>query len=94
MPVALLDRKSERIEARVTPEEKATIETAARLRGRTLRDFVVFSAKEEALRTIRENEALTLAGHSRQIFVDALLNPSKPTEKALSAARRFKQETS
>ena len=85
-------KKSERIDARLTADEKAAIETAARLRGTTVRDFVVFSAKKEALRTIREMETLTLAGRSRRIFVEALLRPPKPNLKAMAAARRFKRE--
>jgi uncharacterized protein (DUF1778 family) len=89
----LLERKSERIDARLTREEKETIETAARLRGTTVRDFVVLSAKEAALRAIRENETLSLAGHSRRVFVEALLHPPRPNRKALAAARRFKRES-
>ncbi|MGA9566743.1 MAG: DUF1778 domain-containing protein [Candidatus Korobacteraceae bacterium] len=92
MTQALLERKSERIDARLTPEEKQTIETAARLRGTTVRDFVVLSAKEAAVRTIRENEILTLAGRSRRIFVEALLQSPRPNRKALTAARRFNRE--
>jgi len=92
MTQACLERKSERIDARVTPDEKSTIETAARLRGTTVRDFVVVCAKEAALRTIREMETLTLAGRSRRVFVESLLNPPAPNEKALAAAKRFKQE--
>ena len=92
MTQALLERKSERIDARLTPEEKATIETAARLRGTTVRDFVVLSAKEAALQTIREHETLTLVGRSRRVFVEALLHPPKPNKKAFAAAKRFRQE--
>ena len=93
MAQAAVEKKSERIDARLTAEEKSAIETAARLRGTTVRDFVVFSAKKEALRTIREMETLTLAGRSRRIFVEALLYPPKPNARALTAARRFRRET-
>jgi uncharacterized protein (DUF1778 family) len=87
-----MTRRSERLDARVTREEKATIETAARLRGTSVTDFLVASARETALRTIRENELLTLAEQSRQAFVEALLNPPKPNQKALAAAKRFRRE--
>ena len=92
MAPASLGRKTERIEARVTRDEKTVIETAASLRGASVTDFVVVCAKEAALRTIREMETLTLAANSRRRFVDALLNPPKPNAKARAAARRFKQE--
>ena len=85
-------RKSERLDARVTRAEKEAIETAARLRGTSVTEFLVASAKEAAVRTIRESEVLTLAEKSRQVFVEALLNPPQPSEKALAAVRRLKQE--
>ena len=37
-------------------------------------------------------EALILAERSRKIFVEALLNPPKPNDAAISAAKRFRQE--
>jgi uncharacterized protein (DUF1778 family) len=53
---------------------------------------VRMAIKEAALSTIRDYEVLTLAENSRRTFVEALLNPPKPNEKARAAARRFKQE--
>ena len=85
--------RSERLDARVTPEEKETIETAANLRGISYSDFVRIAVREAALNTIREHEVLTLNQKSRRIFIDALLNPPKPNQKALAAAKRFKRET-
>jgi uncharacterized protein (DUF1778 family) len=85
-------RKQERLETRLSPEEKETIEMAAQIRGTTVTDFVVTSAKEAAIRAIRENEVLVLGEQSRKVFVDALLNPPRPNQKALSAAKRWKQE--
>jgi hypothetical protein len=41
---------------------------------------------------IREREVLTLSKRSRKIFVEVLLNPPKPNEKALAAAKRFSRE--
>ena len=80
------------MDARVTPEEKETIETAANLRGTSSSDFVRMAVKEAALNTIREHEVLTLNQESRRVFIEALLNPPKPNEKALAAAKRFKKE--
>jgi uncharacterized protein (DUF1778 family) len=84
--------RTERLDARVTPEEKETIETAANLRGTSYSDFVRMAVKEAALKTIREYEVLTLNQESRKIFVDALLSPPKPNQNALAAAKRFKKE--
>jgi uncharacterized protein (DUF1778 family) len=80
------------LDARVTREEKEAIETAANLRGISYSDFVRTSLREAALNTIRDYEQLTLSQESRKAFVEALLNPPKPNEKALAAARGFKRE--
>jgi uncharacterized protein (DUF1778 family) len=85
-------RRKERLDARVTREEKEAIETAASLRGVSFSDFVRMVTKEAALTTIREHEVLTLSEKSKKIFVEALLNPPKPNVKALSAARRLREE--
>jgi len=87
-------KRDERLDARLSREEKELIEAAANLRGTSSSDFVRMALKEAALKTIREYESLALAGKSRKIFVEALLNPPKPNEKARAAARRFRQEIS
>ena len=84
--------RNERLDARVTREEKQTIETAAGLRGTSASDFIRMVAKEAALNTIREHEVLALAQRSREIFVHTLLNPPKPNKTAIAAARRLKRE--
>jgi uncharacterized protein (DUF1778 family) len=84
--------RTERLDARLSREEKEMIETAANLRGTSFSDFVRMVTKEAALKTIREHEVLTLSGESRRIFVEALLNPPKPNAKLIAAARRLRQE--
>jgi uncharacterized protein (DUF1778 family) len=84
--------RTERLDARVSREEKEMIETAANLRGTSFSDFVRMVTKEAALKTIREHEVLTLSGESRRVFVEALLNPPKPSAKLIAAARRLRQE--
>jgi uncharacterized protein (DUF1778 family) len=92
MAIGYAVRRDERLDARVTREEKDVIETAANLRGTSSSDFVRMATKEAALNTIREYELLTLNEQSKRVFVEALLNPPKPNEKAVAAARRFKEE--
>ncbi len=92
MATATLAR-NERLDARVTREEKELIETAASLRGTSASDFVRMATKEAALSIIREHEVLTLDREEKKIFVEALLNPPQPNERALAAVRRWKQKT-
>ena len=89
---AYAGKRTERLDARVSREEKRVIETAASLRGISVTDLLRTSVKDAAAQIIRENEVLTLAERSRKTFVQALLHPPKPNEKALAAAQRFKQE--
>jgi uncharacterized protein (DUF1778 family) len=94
-PSAVIQRESkkERLEARLTPEQKKHIEHAARIKGTSVSDFVVLSADDAAVRTIREQEVLTLNEHARDVFVRALLNPPAPGRRLVAAAKRYKERT-
>jgi uncharacterized protein (DUF1778 family) len=87
------ESKKERLEARLTPEQKKRIEHAARIKGTSVSDFVVLSADDAAVRTIREQEVLTLNEHARDVFVRALLNPTAPGRRLVAAAKRYKERT-
>ncbi|SRR5713101_2398775 len=85
------ESKKERLEARLTPEQKMHIEQAARIRGTSVSDFVVLSADDAALRTIREHEVLTLNERARKVFIHALLHPPAPSRRLVAAAKRYKK---
>jgi uncharacterized protein (DUF1778 family) len=85
-------KRHERLDARVSQKEKDLIETAARLRGISVTDFLRTTVTDAAHRIIRESETLTLAERSRKIFVETLLNPPKPNAAAIAAVGRFRQE--
>jgi uncharacterized protein (DUF1778 family) len=84
--------RDERLDARVTREEKEMIETAASLSGTSASDFIRMATRQAALSAIREHEVLTLNEEAKRVFVEALLNPPKPNENAIAAARRLKEE--
>ncbi len=94
-PSAVMERESkkERLEARLTPEQKKHIEHAARIKGTSVSDFVVLSADDAAVRTIREQEVLTLNEHAREVFVRALLNPPAPGRRLVAAAKRYRERS-
>lgn len=83
-------RKDQRLETRLNSVQKSLIERAAELRGTTITDFVVQSAHEAALNTIREFEVLILRGNARKIFVKHILNPPAPNEALRKAAAHYK----
>lgn len=82
--------KPERLEARLTREQKRTIERAAKISGTTVTGFVVASAQAAAAETIRNFQALSLQGEASKAFVKALLNPPAPNARARAAWRRYK----
>src|SRR5437764_6856981 len=84
--------KQERLEARITPDQKRLIERAAELRGTTITEFVVLSAQQAAASTIKDFETLTIRNKDREIFIDAVLSPPAPNSAARSAARRYKAQ--
>ena len=84
--------RTERTEARLLPEQKKRIERAARLKGLSLSDFIVQHADEAAKKTIEEHTSWTLSDRDRDVFVQALLNPPRPSIRMKRAVRRYKQQ--
>lgn len=87
-----LQQKKERLEARLTVEQKRQIERAANIRGISISDFVISSAEEAAVRAIREQETLALNERARIIFAEALLNPPPPGKRLVAAAGRYAKD--
>ncbi|MGB6431507.1 MAG: DUF1778 domain-containing protein [Candidatus Acidiferrales bacterium] len=83
--------RAERLEARLTPEQKRLIERAALLRGTSLTDFVVAKLEEAAAATVKDYEMLNLRDASRELFVNMLLNPPEPNAAAKKAAAEYKE---
>jgi uncharacterized protein (DUF1778 family) len=88
MAVAL---RTQRTEARLLPDQKKRIERAADIKGVSLSDFMVQNADEAAIRTIQQHESWTLETKDRDLFIEALLNPSEPNTRLKSAAKRYRE---
>ena len=84
--------RAARLEARVTTDQKALLQHAATLSGRTLSEFVVASAQEAAAKLIQEHETIRLTRKEQIAFVTALLNPSAPSARLRKAAARYRQQ--
>lgn len=86
-------KRAERLEARVTSEQKNLIERAAALQGRTVTDFVLASVQDAARRAIEEHSQLALSVRDSEAFVDALLNPKPINERLRDTVRRYRELT-
>ncbi|WP_411961469.1 DUF1778 domain-containing protein [Mesorhizobium sp. CO1-1-3] len=85
--------RGERLEARITADQKSLIEHAAALQGRTVTDFVLTSVQEAATRAIEEHQRLDLSVRDSRAFVDALINPQPVNDRLRETVRRYRQAT-
>jgi len=83
--------RTQRIEARITPEALAVVKRAAEIQGRSVSDFVVAAAQEAAHRTIEETQIIRLSVEDQRAFAEAILNPPEPTPALRRAFRRHRE---
>lgn len=91
-PVPADPARTARLEARLSAEQKALLQQAAALSGRTLSEFVVASAQEVATRVIQEHETIRLSRVEQIAFVTALLDPPAPNERLRQAAAAYRRQ--
>ena len=94
-PAGKVGRRSrpERLEARVTAEQKRLIEHAAALQGRTVTDFVLASVQEAARQVIEAQQRLELSVQDSRAFVQALLNAAPANDRLRETVRRYRDST-
>lgn len=85
--------RPERLETRVSAEQKRLIERAAALQGRTVTDFVLTSVQDAARRAIEEHDRLALSLRDSEAFVDSLLNPKPVNARLRETIRRYREKT-
>ncbi|MGD9681775.1 MAG: DUF1778 domain-containing protein [Candidatus Obscuribacterales bacterium] len=90
--MAIRDKKEERLEARCSAEVKQRIEHAAELQGRSITDFLVSAADEQACKIIEQYQVVKLTVQQSEALADALLNPPAANAKAVAAMRRYKKK--
>jgi uncharacterized protein (DUF1778 family) len=83
--------KQQRLEARITPEQKDLLQQAAALEGTSLSEFVVRSAQRAAEQSIRDHAVITLTARESQAFVEVLLEPASPNAALRAAAEHYRQ---
>src|SRR3954469_24618869 len=83
-PVARV-RKSQQLVLRIDPEQKALLERAAAVSGRSVTDIMTEGGRERALRILEEDAGLrswVLSRSNAQSFVECLLAPREPDSTA------------
>jgi uncharacterized protein (DUF1778 family) len=82
--------KRERLEARIDADQKALIERAAQLQGRSVSDFVLATVQEAASRVVQEATVIELSATASRRFAAALLDPAPPNIAMQRAAARHR----
>lgn len=85
--------RGERLEARITSDQKALIQRAAELEGRSLTDYVISSVQDAAKRTVEAHEVIVLSAADSRAFVDALLDPTPVNARLKDSVRRYRAAT-
>ncbi len=83
--------RGERLEARVTADQKSLIERAAALQGRTVTDFVLTTLQDAARQAIEAHQRIDLSVRDSEAFVEALLEPRPVNARLQDTVRRYRQ---
>ena len=84
-------KKTARLEARLTPAVYALVQRAASLQGRSVSDFVITAAQEAAEAAIEQRELIELSQADQERFAIALLEPALPTATMEQAAETHRE---
>lgn len=82
--------KTERLAARVSPELKLLIQQAADARGLSVTDFITDSARDAAVKTLRDQQ-IVLSARDSLLFAQALLEPARPSTRLRAAFERHRE---
>lgn len=83
---------NDRIDIRINSSQKELIKYAAEIKGfKSVSEFVVYCVNTEATKIISENSKVLNTLEDKKIFLDAILNPSKPNSELKNAQLNYKK---
>lgn len=84
--------RSNRLVARISPDDKVLLERAAVLEGSSLASFVVSHIRTVAAEVIRQHETIQLNREESERFIKALTAPpAKPTARMTRALELYRK---
>ena len=84
-------KKEDRIEFRVSPEDKDIFLRAQKLSGdNTFSSFVTRIVRAEATHIIEQNEKILASERDKEIFFKAIFSDAKPNKTLSNAAKKYK----
>jgi uncharacterized protein (DUF1778 family) len=81
------ERKTARLELRVTPSIRKLIERATAVSGLAAGDL----AYEGARRVLEDHDRMVLHGADRDAFLDAIANPPAPSPRLVAALKKHRK---
>ena len=85
------NRKNERIDIRVSLEEKMMFQRAYKISGeRTFSGFITRTIRKKSAEIIQESERILASEKDKKIFFDALFSTQEPNRTLKDAAKKFK----
>ena len=85
--------RSERLETRITADQKRLVERAAAIQGRSVTDFVLASVQAAAEKAIDDHQRITLSIRDAEAFVEALVNPKPVNDRLRETIERYRRAT-
>ncbi len=87
------ETKDDRLQVRLDADAKRVLQRAASYRHKSVSQFVLATALDDAEKVIRENEIVTLSGPDWKLFYGALTDPPAPNAALRRAFAKYKRST-
>ncbi len=84
--------KNNRIDLRVTLEQKAVLERAAALKGVSLSAYTLFHLLPAAKQEVDSHEKLVLSDRDRDLFMSVMDNPPELKGKLKGAIKKYREK--
>jgi uncharacterized protein (DUF1778 family) len=85
------ESKQDRLQLRLDARSKHILQRAANYRRKSLSQFVLSTALEEAEKVVRDETVVTLSEPDWNLFYDALVTPPAPNAALRKAYRRYRK---
>lgn len=84
--------RTERLNARITPDDQALLTKVAGMQGVSVSTFVIQAARARARAILRRRRLIRLSEHDQKALIAALLSPPEPNAALVRAARSHERE--
>jgi uncharacterized protein (DUF1778 family) len=88
--MAQVRKQDNRLDVRISEEDKELIETAARLKGQKMSAFVIENMRRVSNTIIETEKTISLTDPAWDRFVDLVTNPPEPTTSLVNAFKKLK----